>query len=171
MSETTIIKQPENRTLIMERVFNAPRERVWNAWADADELAKWWGPRGWETSNKSFDFKPGGVWHYCMKCLDEAQGEFYGQESWGKAVYESVNPMDRFIYKDYFSDADGHVNTEMPVMTITMEFSDAGEGKTRVRSTGVFDSDEGYQTVINMGVEEGASQTWDRLGELLEARQ
>jgi uncharacterized protein YndB with AHSA1/START domain len=153
----------------MERLLDAPRDRVWQAWADPEVLAKWWGPRGWETEIKTFEFKPGGVWHYGMKCVDERQGEFFGQVSWGKATFVEVNEPDNFVYKDEFADEEGNVNPEMPVMTITMDFIEE-DGKTRLRSTGVFDTEEGYNKVIAMGVEQGAAETWDRLAETVEAK-
>jgi uncharacterized protein YndB with AHSA1/START domain len=168
MSETTITKDAATKTLIMERVFNAPLQKVWQAWTDAETLAKWWGPRGWETTVKEFDFKLGGHWLYGMKCVDKNQGEYFGQESWGRATYLEINEPNSFVYKDEFANSDGTVNPDMPVMTTTMEFTEE-DGKTRVRSTGVFDTEEGYNQVIAMGVEQGAAETWDRLAELVEA--
>ena len=165
MSETTITKDRTIKALKMERVFAAPRERVWQAWT-TDEINKWWGPRGWETTSKHMDFSLGGYWHYVMKCVDENQGEWFGMESGGKAVYETIDEPNKFVYKDYFVDADGNVNDEMPVMTNTIEFFEE-DGKTRVVSTGVFESEEDFDKVIGMGVEQGAAETWDRLAEYL----
>ncbi len=166
MSETKITKDAANKSLIMERVFSAPRERVWQAWTDPQVFEKWWGPRGWKTTVKSFDFRSGGSGVYGMKCEDENQGEWYGQSSWGKMEFLEVNAPDSFVYKDFFCDENGVVNDEMPVMTITMEFFEE-DGKTRVVSTGVFETEEGYNKVLAMGVEQGAAETWDRLEELV----
>lgn len=168
MSNTNVTKDAANKTLVVERVFDAPRDRVWRAWTDPEILVQWWGPRGWETVNKRFEFEPGGVWHYCMTCLDPDQGDFFEQESWGKATFLEINPPEGFIYKDEFSDANGKTDPEMPTMTITMEFHDE-DGKTRIVSRSVFDSTEGYEKVIAMGVVEGLTQTWDRLDELVTA--
>jgi uncharacterized protein YndB with AHSA1/START domain len=165
MSETNIAKDRASRTLIMDRTFAAPKERVWRAWT-TDEINKWWGPRGWETTTKHQEVKTGGYWHYCMKCVDESQGEWFGQESCGKAVFEEVDEPNKFVYKDYFLDDDGKVKEGMPVMTITMEFIEEN-GQTRVVSTGVFETEADYDTVMGMGVEQGAAETWDRLAEYL----
>jgi len=167
MEKTNITKNRETRELIMERTFDAPRDVVWSAWADPEKLAKWWGPRGWETTIKTFELKPGGVWHYGMKCVDENQGEWFGQVSWGKAVFQSVDEPNSFTYRDIFSDEAGNDNPDMPVMTITVSFAER-DGKTTVTSTGVFESAEDYDKVINMGVEQGAAETWDRLAEFVE---
>jgi uncharacterized protein YndB with AHSA1/START domain len=165
MGKTEITKDRATRTLKMERVFDAPRERVWKAFT-TDEINKWWGPRGWETTSKHMDFTPGGYWHYGMKCVDESQGEWFGQSSWGKAVYKEVDEPNKFVYEDHFVDEDGNEAKGMPVMTITMEFIEE-DGKTRVISNGEFESEEDYDKVIGMGVEQGAAETWDRLAEYL----
>lgn len=166
MGQTNITKDAANKTLIMEREFNAPRQRVWQAWTDPRVFEKWWGPRGFETTVKDYDFRAGGSGTYGMKCVDENQGEWFGQTSWGKMEFIQVNEPDSFVYKDFFCDENGVVSDEMPVMTITLEFFEEN-GKTRVVSTGVFDNEEGYNKVLAMGVVEGASETWDRLDELV----
>lgn len=165
MGETQFTKDRAAKTLKMERVFDAPRERVWRAFT-TDEINKWWGPRGWETTSKHMEFKPGGYWHYVMKCVDESQGEWFGQESWNKAVYNEIDEPNKFVYTDSFVDAEGNVNQEMPSTTIAMEFFDEG-GKTRVVSSSTYDSEEALDRVLAMGVEQGASETWDRLAEYL----
>ena len=62
------------------------------------------------------DFRIGGVWHYCMKCKDENQGEFYGMESWGKAIYSKIRGQEKIVYTDYFSDSDGNIEETMPML-------------------------------------------------------
>lgn len=169
MGKTNITKNRDTKELIMDRIFDAPLEAVWDAWANPEKLAKWWGPRGWETTIKTFDFQPGGTWHYAMKCVDENQGEWFGQESWGKAVFENMDEPNFFTYKDYFSDADGNINTDLPEMVITVSFIET-DGKTHVTSRGVFENAEAYDQVIAMGVEQGAAETWDRLAEFVETK-
>ncbi len=166
MDDTKFTKDRATKSLKMERVFDAPRSRIWQAFT-TDEVNQWWGPRGWKTTSKHMDFTPGGYWHYGMKCVDESQGEWFGQESWGKAEYLEIDEPNKFVYKDYFADADGRVNEEMPATTTTMEFIEEA-GKTRIISTTVFEDEEGYDKVIAMGVEQGSAETWDRLSEHLQ---
>jgi uncharacterized protein YndB with AHSA1/START domain len=169
MNDTTITKDMAARTVKLERVFNASRDRVWQAFTDGDILAKWWGPNGWQTTTKEFNFTVGGHWVYVMKCLDENQGEFFGQESCGKSTYTDISQPDSFSYKDEFCDSDGNVDSTMPTMNITVEFVEQADGKTLVRSIGVLDSEAGFKQVVEMGMEEGIRQTWQRLAEMLEA--
>jgi uncharacterized protein YndB with AHSA1/START domain len=112
------------------------------------------------------DFRPGGVWHYCMKCVDQNQGEFYGMESWGKQVYKEIAEPERIVYTDYFSDAEGNVNDALPSTEGTVEFIDLG-GKTKIVSRSEYVSAEALKTVMDMGMLEGVTQTWDRLEERL----
>jgi uncharacterized protein YndB with AHSA1/START domain len=167
MGKTNFTVDKQAKTIVMERVFDAPRTRVWQAWTNADELAKWWGPRGWETTIKKFEFKPGGAWHYMMKCVDKAQGEWFGQESWGIGTFKTINPESMFMYEDAFTDLSGEPNPDMPITPITNTFAETSDGKTKVVSVTQYDSEEALQTVIEMGVEEGSKQTWDRLAEYL----
>jgi len=102
-----------------------------------------------------------------MKCIDENQGEFFGQESWGKAVFNEIDEPEKIVYRDSFADADGSINDSMPTGISTLEFHDEGGG-TRVVSRTKYDKPDELQTVMDMGMEQGFSQTWDRLAEFVE---
>lgn len=103
-----------------------------------------------------------------MKCVDPDQGSFYGMESWGKAVYKEIAEPETIVYTDYFSDADGNVNDAMPSTDVTLEFVDLG-GRTKLVSRGTYATAESLKTVMEMGMLEGITQTWDRLEERLGA--
>ncbi|WP_054023936.1 SRPBCC domain-containing protein [Bacillus sp. FJAT-28004] len=167
MSNKAMVSRVENdRVLVLERIFDAPRDLVFKMFKEAEHLKRWWGPRGWEIPVCNVDFKPGGVWHYCMKCVDRNQGDFFGMESWGKAVYKEIVEPEMIIYTDYFSDAEGNANETMPSTEVTMEFIDLG-GKTKLVSRGVYVSAEALKTVMDMGMLQGITETWDRLEERL----
>ena len=156
----------DKKTLIVERTFAAPRSKVWAAYSQPELFAQWWGPRGWETEVKHMDFKEGGYLLYGMKCMDEAQGEWFGKVSWGKSTYTKIQPEELIEYTDAFCDEEGKVDSNMPEMLIKVEFYEEGEG-TKLVSTTVFDSPEALQQVIEMGMQEGFTQTWDRLEEFV----
>ncbi|MBI5283561.1 MAG: SRPBCC domain-containing protein [Chloroflexi bacterium] len=158
---TSVWVNRAGRQLIVERVFDAPRDLVWRAWITADVIARWWGPRGWTTTNYQMDVRPGGVWHYCMRGPE-------GVESWGKAVYREVVEPERLVFYDVFSDADGNTVEGMPGMLITLEFADL-DGKTRLTSRTEFATTEELESLLAMGVIQGLSETWDRLEEYLAA--
>ena len=156
--------------LVLERTFRAPRTLVFGAFTQAEHLRQWWGPRGWDITHCTVDLRPGGRWHYCMKCTDQAQDGFYGMESWGLGIYDQIEAPQRLVYTDYFSDPSGTVNTAMPSSRTALTFEDV-EGGTRVISRSVYSSEAALKTVMDMGMLEGVAQTWDRLAEHLSAQQ
>ena len=168
MSNGTMTSRVENeKVLVLERVFDAPRELVFRVFKEPEHLQRWWGPRGWELPVCTVDFRPGGVWHYCMKCVDPNQGQFYGMESWGKAVYKEIVEPEKIVYTDYFSDAEGNVNEALPATDVTMAFIEQ-DGKTKIVSRAEYVTAEALQTVIDMGMLQGIGETWDRLDEMLQ---
>ncbi len=167
MSDNAMVSRVEDdRVLVLERVFDAPRDLVFKMFQEPEHLKRWWGPRGWELPVCSVDFRPGGVWHYCMKCVDQNQGEFYGMESWGKGVYKEIVEPETIVYSDYFSDAEGNTNETMPSTGIKLEFIDLG-GRTKLVNRAEYVSAEDLKTVMDMGMLQGITETWDRLEERL----
>ncbi|MGM7700492.1 SRPBCC domain-containing protein [Pseudalkalibacillus sp. Hm43] len=165
----SITTSVEGRDLIMERVFDAPKELVFKAYAEKDHLEKWWGPEGWETKVMAFEFKPGGEWRYCMTCVDKNQGDFFGMESCGLAEYQEISAPEKIVYKDSFTDKEGN-KLEMPEMLITINFEDH-EGKTKLVSRTQFATEEALQQVIDMGVEQGVASQFKKLDAYLEKLQ
>lgn len=167
MSINELKSRVENeRVLVLEHIFNAPRELVYQMFKEPEHLKQWWGPIGWELPVCHIDFRSGGTWHYCMKCIDKNQGEYYGMESWGKAVYKDIIEPETIIYNDYFSDADGNINETMPPSEITLEFVKM-DGKTKLINRAEYESTEALKTVMDMGMLQGITETWNRLEEHL----
>lgn len=86
--------------LIITRIFNAPRELVFEAWTQAEHLAKWWGPKEMSITSLSLDLKPGGMLLYCMS------GN--GMEMWGKFIYHEIVAPERMVFVNSFADKDGN---------------------------------------------------------------
>lgn len=166
MADVKVTKDLDNKKLVIEYVFSAPRERVWQFYADKELFEKWWGPEGWDTTAKEFDFTPGGRIHYDMHCTDERQGEWYDQHSWGLMVIESIDEPSSFTYMDYFTDESGVPNQDMPAIKIVNEFLEE-DGKTKLVSTGYADSAEQIEQLIQMGMAEGISSQFSKLDQLL----
>lgn len=101
-----------------------------------------------------------------MRCVDQNQGEWYDQHSWGLMNLQEIDEGSRIKYEDAFTDESGVANTEMPVMQNTVEFTDA-DGKTKIISTSVTESAEQLEELIKMGVEEGWSSQLEKLEKLL----
>jgi uncharacterized protein YndB with AHSA1/START domain len=119
--------------LLIERIFNAPRELVWKAWTEPERMMRWWGPRDYSCPSCEIDFRVGGVWLGCMRSPE-------GQEIWSTGVYREIEPLERFVITDSFADADGNVvpathygmPADIPMeMLVSVTFEDVG-GKTRM---------------------------------------
>lgn len=55
-----------DRAIVVSRVIDAPRELVFKAYTEVRHLSRWWGPEGFTTTTRSFDFREGGVWDFVM---------------------------------------------------------------------------------------------------------
>jgi len=162
MDKTTVTKDFENKKLVIDRALDAPAAKVWRAYAEKDLFVKWWGPEGWETTVTEFEFQPGGRNHYCMKCVDEGQGEFFGQESWGLMEYTAIEDGVRIEYIDSFSDADGNKQDGMPNLRCVVEFVES-DGTTHLVSTIYGDTAEEIEKLIEMGMIEGFDSSANKL--------
>lgn len=164
--KTTITKDLENVTLTLERTFDAPVEKVWQAYAKQDLFEKWWSPEGWETTTKEFNFTPGGKIHYGMKCVDKNQGEYFGQESWGLMKIETIDAPHQFTAQDYFSDAEGVINESMPTQKFVVELVEEN-GKTKMINRSFPSSAEELEKLLQMGMAEGFDSQLNKLDDLL----
>lgn len=90
----------ESFDVVVTRTFDAPRERVWRAWSDADEVMKWWGPQGFTSPTCRMDFREGGTTLVCMRS-DQ------GFELYNTWTYRSIEPMDRIEFDNGFADEKG----------------------------------------------------------------
>jgi uncharacterized protein YndB with AHSA1/START domain len=164
MSKTEMkIERPAEREFVISRTFAAPRELVWQAWSQCEHLQQWWAPSGWSVPVCKMDFRPGGVWHYCMKGPMPDGTEM---ESWGLTVYQEIVAPERIVALDQFADAEGNVSLEMPKLHNTITFT-AVDGQTEVTSRSEFATVAELETVIEMGMEQGLTESWDQLAEHL----
>jgi uncharacterized protein YndB with AHSA1/START domain len=86
----------------IRRTYAAPRERVFAAWTETEQIKQWYGPRGFTTPVARVDLRPGGTMHFCMRSAD-------GQDFWCKGIYQEIAAPERLVMTDSFSDADGNV--------------------------------------------------------------
>lgn len=152
----------EKNILTLERTLNAPRQKVWDAFTKPEQFIKWWGPNGWTAEVKEFNFSEGGSNHYGMKCEDPAQTDWYGKYSWGNMVFSAIQPIEQFSYTDYFVDEHKTILEGMPATVTTLKFIE-DQGKTTLVSTTTFDSEEAVKMVLDMGMIQGITETWDKL--------
>jgi uncharacterized protein YndB with AHSA1/START domain len=143
------------REFVMERIFDAPRELVFQAYSACERVARWWGPKGWTLPVCQMDFRPGGVWFYCMRGPA-------GEDACGKATYREIVEPERIVYTDAFADAEGNVLEGMPQMLITVTFTEHNN-KTKLTNHVQFASAADREAILAMGMVEGLTETLDRL--------
>ena len=115
---------------VISRVLDAPRDRVWEAWTEAERLKHWWGPKGFTVTYLKIDLRPGGTMHYCLRMPD-------GKEMWGKFVYREIVKPERLVWINSFSDKDGGttvhpMSPDWPREMHTLVSFEAQGGKTKV---------------------------------------
>jgi uncharacterized protein YndB with AHSA1/START domain len=122
-------------TLVIRRVFDAPRALVWRAWSERD-LATKWGPKGFTTPEREMDLRPGGAWHARMISPD---GKEYRQHG----VVLEVIPLEKLSFTFIWDE-----NPEEQ-MVVTVTLADLGDQtemtfvQTGFDSTGSRDGHEG----------------------------
>lgn len=94
--------QPEEQELVIERIFDAPRELVFKAWTEPEQAKRWWGPKGFTTPVCEIDLRPGGVYFNCMRSPE-------GQDYWSKGVYREIVEPERIVCTDSFADEQGNI--------------------------------------------------------------
>lgn len=161
MNKAHIMRDAAHKQIVVERLFEAPREKVWQAWTDSSVLEKWFAPKPWKAVTESFDFSVGGHWHYYMSGPD-------GEKVWGWVEYLTINPQNSYTALDAFCDETGKKSGDMPSMHWKNEFQDEN-GTTKVIVTITFSKEEDMNKIIEMGFEEGFSMGLDNLDALLAA--
>lgn len=133
VSWMVVVNQPAaaSKDFVITRVFDAPRELVWQAFTDAKRLREWWGPKGVKVVHSKMDLKPGGSYHYAFETPD-------GSTIWGKFQFREIVPRERLVFISSFSDEDGGL-TRHPMapswpmlLHSTFTFEDEPGGKTKV---------------------------------------
>lgn len=145
-----------DREIVISRVFDAPREVVWDAWTDPRQVVQWWGPRGFTTTIHEMDVRPGGVWRHTMHGPDGANYP-------NKSVFLEVVKPERIV----FSHGGGKEGGPGANFHSTWTFEVEGD-QTKVTIRMVFDSTQARDLVIKeFGAIEGGKQTLRQLGEYL----
>jgi len=152
---TLTLTTPSEREIVMTRDFDAPRELVFEAHSKCEHMANWWGPRRYTLTLCEMDFRPGGAYRFVQRGDDGAEYGFRGE-------FREILPPERIVWTFEFEGMPGHTSVD----TLTLE--DLGGGKTRLTAHSLFETVEDRDGMLNSGMQEGASETWDRLAEYLQ---
>jgi len=148
------ISTPGDREVRIERIFNAPRDRVWRALTDPELVAQWWG-RGNKLVIERMEPRRGGHWRFVEHADDGVQG-FEGR-------YREVTPPTRIVQTFEWDGMPGHVAVE----TVTLE--DLGDGRTKVVTLSLFHTTDERDGMLRSGMEAGLNQSYAALDRVLTA--
>lgn len=159
MPVTDVKQDLDDLTLIITAEFAAPVERLWQVYADPRQLEKVWGPPTYPATVVDHELVPGGRVTYFMTGPD-------GEKFAGYWAVSAVDEPRSFAFADGFADEDFNPNPELPVSKNVYAFAEH-DGGTRATYTSTFESAEALQTVLDMGVIEGATSAINQIDELL----
>src|SRR6202171_5130006 len=150
MAASNASSSAAEREIVFTRVFDAPRDLVFQAWTDPEHIGSWWGPKDFTTTIFEMDVRPGGVWRFIMHGPD-------GVDYRNEIVYVEIVKPERLVYN--------HVSG--PRFHVTVTFTEEGD-QTRLNMQMLFESAAARDnTVKKFGAVEGLNQTLGRLQDYL----
>jgi uncharacterized protein YndB with AHSA1/START domain len=152
MANPTTVTTPSEREILTERVFDAPRDRVFAAFTDPELIPQWWGSPEGTTVVDQMDVRPGGGWRYVTN------GE-YGENAF-RGIYREVTPPERLVYTFEWEGMPGHVLIE------SNTFEDLGD-RTKLTTVSLFHTQEERDGMMSSGMETGLTASYAQLDELL----
>lgn len=150
---TLQVTTPSEREIVLTRVFDASRRMVFEAFSRPDLLKRWFGPRGWSLDVCDVDFRVGGGFRFVLRGPDGSQMGMRG-------TYREIVAPERTVHVESFDDYPGE-----SLVTAVMTEQD---GKTTLVATVLYPSREVRDIVLKSGMEHGAAESYDKLGELLQ---
>lgn len=154
--KTAAVTTPTDRTIHIEREFDAPRDRVFAVYTDPGLIPEWWGPRATTVTVEEMDVRVGGRWRFAVVDSDGNATAFGG-------AYREIVENERIVQTFEWDGMPGYVSVE------TATFIDLGE-RTRVITDSLFFTTEERDGMLGSGMEGGLNETYQRLDELLARR-
>lgn len=148
-----------DRALVLTRLIDAPREKLFRAWTEPELLKQWFAPRPYTTPIAELDVRPGGRSFVVMKSPE-------GEEIPCPGVYLEIVPNQRIVATDAYTSA--WVPSAKPFMTLILTFEDEA-GKTRYTARVLHWTVADREAHEKMGFHEGWGQCTDQLTALVAA--
>ena len=160
MTVINVQKDPDRLTFSITAEFGAPTERVWQLWADARQLERWWGPPTYPATFLTHDLTQGGKVTYYMTGPE-------GDQMYGLWRVLAVVAPNRLEFEDWFSDAEGNPKSNMPTTMATVTIGASGSAATHMTISTLFPSMEAMNQLIEMGMEQGMTLAIGQIDALL----
>ena len=154
-----IVTTPTDTQIVMKRVFDAPRNLVWNALSQPELIKRWlFGPPGWEMTECEDDLRVGGAFRWAWRGPD-------GTEMLMRGTYREVTPPQRIVRTESFEFG---CAAQAGEQLACVELSEASKGKTHLVLTIEYPNKESRDATIASGMENGVAAGYDRLNEMLQ---
>jgi len=160
MTVTALRKDPKALTMTVDAEFEATPERVWQLWADARQLERWWGPPTYPATFTKHDLSQGGRAEYHMTGPEGDQPRGY----WD--ILET-DPPHRLFVRDGFANEDGTPNDDLPRNEFEVTIKEVGAGRTRMSIESRFPSVEAMEQLLAMGMEQGLTEAVGQIDAIL----
>jgi uncharacterized protein YndB with AHSA1/START domain len=147
-----LISTPSDREIRTERIFNAPRERVWKALTTPELIVQWWG-RGNKIVLERYEPEPGGHWRFVEHSAEGVHG-FGG-------VFRELTAPERVVQTFEWDGMPGHILVE------TMTLEDLGDGRTKLVTLSSFDTTAERDGMLHSGMAQGLNQSYAALDRVL----
>jgi uncharacterized protein YndB with AHSA1/START domain len=123
----------QDHSFTLSHTFNAPVEKVFEAWTNPDHLKQWFAPKGYSVIYAKAEIKAGGESHYCL-------ASEHGMEMWGKMFYKDFIPPAKLSYTQVYSNEQGGIEPHpmiknFPIEIFTTVMLDEKDGKTTLNLT------------------------------------
>jgi uncharacterized protein YndB with AHSA1/START domain len=152
-SPKATVTTPSDREIRIERIFNAPRERVWKAMTDPALVAQWWG-RGNKLVIERMEVERGGHWRFVEHAPDGGVHGFEGR-------FREVTPPERLVQTFEWDGMPGYVAVDHTTL------EDLGDGRTKVVTVSLFHTTEERDGMLSSGMETGLNESYAALDALL----
>jgi len=150
---TATVTTPTDREIHIERIFDAPRDRVFAAMTDPELIPQWWGPHGTTARVDRMDVETGGDWRFVIRNSD-------GSETGFRGTYRDVVAPERIVQTFEWEGMPGYISVE------TATFEDLGD-RTKLTSIALFYTTEERDGMLDSGMERGLNETYSRFDEVL----
>ncbi|RJX39032.1 SRPBCC domain-containing protein [Paenibacillus pinisoli] len=161
------------RGLVMTRIFNLPKEELFELFTQGEHMKNWWGPRGYEMTILAQELTPGGIIHYKQQSPE-------GNVMWGKFTYREIAGPDKLVYANSFADENGktvraYFSKDWPLEILnTVTFEEQEDGTTKLTLHGLpEDAKKAEMRVFEAlrdHLRQGFAETFDLLDEYIQSR-
>ena len=163
MTVTSVVKDPDARTLTITARFDAPIARVWQVWSDPRQLERWWGPPLYPATVTEHDLSPGGTVAYFMS---GPKGDRH--RGWWRV--RAVDPPHALEFESGVADADGNPRTDTPSGMIRVALSELAGGGTQMVTTTECATDEAMEWMVATGTDVGMAAAVGQIDELIDEK-